>query len=96
MATVGQLKQKQPLEEAVKFWNMEHKAASPELRFVLSFELAKEASKDSKFLDVISKLGTKELRAECADVLKMLSKLESEKVRSKEYASMAEKASKMV
>jgi len=88
---VGQMKQKQPLEETVKFWNAEHKAASPELRLVLSFELTKEASKDSKFFDVMSKFGTKELRAECADVLKMLSKLESDKVRSKEYASMASK-----
>ena len=91
MATAGQFKQKQPLEETVKFWNAEHKAASPELRLVLSFELAKEASKDAKLLDALSKLGTKELRAECADVLKMLSKLESDKVRGKEYASMAGK-----
>lgn len=91
MDIAGQFKQKQPLEGAVKAWNAEHKAASPELRLMLDFEIAKAASRDPEFLVAISRYGSKELRAGCADVMKTLSEMESDKSGSKEYASMAGK-----
>ena len=85
------MKQIQPLEETVKFWNAEYKAAGPEVRLIMEFEWAKEASRNPKLLDVMSKMGTKELRDGCANILKMFSEMESDKAKSKEYASMAGK-----
>jgi len=90
MAIAG-MKQIQPLEETIKFWNAEHKAAGPEIRLMMEFEWAKEASRNPKLLDVMSKMGTKELRDGCADKINMFSEMESDKAKSKGYASMAGK-----
>ena len=91
MSIAGQFKQKQPLEETVKIWNAAYKAADPVLRLMMEFEWAKEASRNPKLLDVMFKIGTKELRDGCADKIKIFSEMESDKAKSKEYASMAGK-----